>query len=170
MATTWMGRYRRLVEELVRHRNHYVRAVNSKTEENGDVSISVLEWEMLEYIIEHDGEDFSMIRISEKLAIPQSSFSKFTRTLCGYGLLEKYRMVGNRKNIILRPTQKGIDFYNERVKDLLENVFGPFFKALDPLSDADVDRVADAITHLNTGFVASDTKSQPGELVKLEDY
>lgn len=170
MATTWMGRYRRLVEELVRHRNHYVRAVNSKTEENGDVSISVLEWEMLEYIIEHDGEDFSMIRISEKLAIPQSSFSKFTRTLCGYGLLEKYRMVGNRKNIILRPTQKGIDFYNERVKDLMENVFGPFFKALDPLSDADVDRVADAITHLNTGFVASDTKSQPGELVKLEDY
>lgn len=170
MATTWMGRYRRLVEELVRHRNHYVRAVNSKTEENGDISISVLEWEMLEYIIEHDGEDFSMIRISEKLAIPQSSFSKFTRTLCGYGLLEKYRMVGNRKNIILRPTQKGIDFYNERVKDLLENVFGPFFKALDPLSDADVDRVADAITHLNTGFVASDTKAQPGELVKLEDY
>ena len=170
MATTWMGRYRRLVEELVRHRNHYVRAVNSKTEENGDVSISVLEWEMLEYIIEHDGEDFSMIRISEKLAIPQSSFSKFTRTLCGYGLLEKYRMVGNRKNIILRPTQKGIDFYNERVKDLMENVFGPFFKALDALSDADVDRVADAITHLNTGFVASDTKSQPGELVKLEDY
>ena len=170
MATTWMGRYRRLVEELVRHRNHYVRAVNSKTEENGDVSISVLEWEMLEYIIEHDGEDFSMIRISEKLAIPQSSFSKFTRTLCGYGLREKYRMVGNRKNIILRPTQKGIDFYNERVKDLMENVFGPFFKALDPLSDADVDRVADAITHLNTGFVASDTKSQPGELVKLEDY
>ena len=170
MATTWMGRYRRLVEELVRHRNHYVRAVNSKTEENGDISISVLEWEMLEYIIEHDGEDFSMIRISEKLAIPQSSFSKFTRTLCGYGLLEKYRMVGNRKNIILRPTQKGIDFYNERVKDLMENVFGPFFKALDPLSDADVDRVADAITHLNTGFVASDTKSQPGELVKLEDY
>lgn len=165
-----MGRYRRLVEELVRHRNHYVRAVNSKTEENGDISISVLEWEMLEYIIEHDGEDFSMIRISEKLAIPQSSFSKFTRTLCGYGLLEKYRMVGNRKNIILRPTQKGIDFYNERVKDLMENVFGPFFKALDPLSDADVDRVADAITHLNTGFVASDTKSQPGELVKLEDY
>ena len=164
-----MGRYRRLVEELVRHRNHYVRAVNSKTEENGDISISVLEWEMLEYIIEHDGEDFSMIRISEKLAIPQSSFSKFTRTLCGYGLLEKYRMVGNRKNIILRPTRKGIDFYNERVKDLLENVFGPFFEALDPLSDADVDRVADAFTHLNFGFTSSETKTQIGELVKVEE-
>ena len=169
MATTWMGRYRRLVEELVRHRNYYARAVNSKTEEKGDVSLSVLEWEMLEYIIEHDGEDFSMIRISEKLAIPQSSFSKFTRTLCGYGLLEKYRMVGNRKNIVLRPTQKGIEFYNERVQDLVENVFGPFFKTLDPLSDEDVDRIAQAITHLNSGFVASDANAQTGELVKLED-
>lgn len=168
MELNWMGRYRPLIDTLVRHRNAYARAINHKTECIEDVSLSLLEWEVLEYIIEHESDDASMIQISERLAIPQSSFSKFTRTLCSCGLVAKYQMIGNRKNIILKATDKGMEFYRKRVEYLMKYVFGEFFQHLDGLSEEDLAAVTRAIACLNHDLEEPSAKEGTHELIRLE--
>ena len=144
----WMGRYRRLIETLVRHRNAFARVMNTKTEFQEQLSLSILEWEVLEYIIEHEADDSSMSRLSERLIIPPSSFSKITRTLCDLDLIAKYRMVGNNKNIILKPTEEGKLFYTAHSEKLQNTIFGEFFDALADFSDEELDRIARAVAAL----------------------
>lgn len=144
-SVSWMGRYRHLIESIVRHRNAFARVMNAKTEKFGDISMSIVEWEVLEYIIEHENDDSSMAQLSERLMIPSSSFSKISKTLCSYGLIEKYQMVNNRKNIILKPSDLGRKFYNDRASDLQEQIFDAFFKELENVSDEDLNHFAVAL-------------------------
>ena len=97
-----MGRYRPLIRAIVRNRNLFARAVNTKTENTGgDTSLTIQEWIVLEYVIENEDKEDSMVYIAERLGLAPSSFSKITHALCKSGLLAKYQMVGNKKNIIV---------------------------------------------------------------------
>lgn len=153
----WMGRYRRLIESIVKHRNAFARVMNTKTEQHDEISLSIVEWEVLEYVIEHESDDSSMAQLSERLIIPNSSFSKITKTLCAYGLIEKYQMVNNRKNIILKPSEYGRRFYLERSAALREQMFDAFFKALEGVSDENLEQFALALDIL-TPSVAPETE------------
>ncbi len=100
----WMGRYRPLVAALVQH-------VNSVSK-NGvalfvyeDIYLTPNEWQVLEYIVEHREDDEHMTNMISSLAIPQSSFSRIQKKLCSMGLIERYQMTDNKKNIILKPTE-----------------------------------------------------------------
>ena len=120
MNTEWMGRYRPLVAELVRHTNIVQRALGIKSEIGEGISLSVQEWQVFEYIIEHADDDAHMNLISDRLGIPQSSFSKMIKTLCGCGLVDKYQMINNKKNIILRPSERGREIYEKRAAYCLD--------------------------------------------------
>lgn len=157
-----------MIEVLVRHRNAYARVQNSKTEMYGATSISILEWETLEYIIEHADDDASMIQLSERLAIPPSTLSKCSKTLCDCGLAAKYQMVGNRKNVILKPTTEGLSFYKEHSANLAKTIFGAFFSELDSLSDEDLEHVANALEHIAPSVETSQPEQADHRYIKLE--
>lgn len=146
----WMGRYHSLMEALVLHGNTSARYINTKHEYAQDIFLTFQEGQVLEYIIEHESDDDSMIRISERLGIPQSSFSKYTKVLCGYDLIAKYQMVNNRKNIILKPTEKGKKVYEEHIRTSARISFAPFFKALEPIPDEYLELMAQALTALDS--------------------
>lgn len=150
MELTWMGRYRDLMESLVVQINLFARDLKVKNKVYEDIYLTSQEWQVLEYIIEHDDDDGSMIQISDRLAIPQSSFSKCTKSLCENGLVDKYQLVGNRKNIILKASDLGIEVYKVHSKALAEGAFKEFFQALDSLSDDDLASVAKAIKALSS--------------------
>lgn len=165
---SWMGRYRQLIESIVRHRNAFACVMNTKTEHYDGVSLSIVEWEVFEYIVEHEEDDSSMTQLSERLMIPTSSFSKISQKLVTYGLIEKYQMVGNRKNIILKPSTYGLKFYNGRAVDLKASIFEAFFKELDKVSDEDLKRFGNALDFLTPKIDDSagrETKER--QLIKL---
>lgn len=171
MELSWMGRYRPLIRAIVRNRNLFARAVNTKTENTGgETSLTIQEWIVLEYVIENEEKDDSMICISERLGLAPSSFSKITHTLCKAGLLAKYQMVGNKKNIIVRPTEEGRTFYLEHSAQLEKTIFNDFFNELEGLSDKDLACVARAIEKLDTGLYEETPKSEStsSQLVKIE--
>ena len=166
MNTEWMGRYRPLVAALVRHTNIVQRALSAKkdiTDEN--ICLNAQEWQVLEYIIEHMNDDAHMNLISDRLGIPQSSFSKMVKALCGYGLVEKYQMTNNRKNIILRPSDAGISFYKTHSSSLMESLFSNFFAQLDAFSDEDIQQFTHALDILNDD-VRKGPRPAPAQLVK----
>ena len=96
MGTEWMGRYRPLVAALVRHSNINQRVSAVYVPVAGDICLRSQEWQVFEYILEHMDDDHHMNMISERLGIPQSTFSKIIKILCGYGLVDKYQTTDNR--------------------------------------------------------------------------
>lgn len=144
-----MGRYRPLVAELVRHSNITQRLSATRFPVADGINLNAQEWQVFEYILEHTDDDAYMNMISERLGIAQSTFSKIVKALCGYGLVNKYQTTRNRKNILLRPSEKGLEVYRNHSVDLNWNTFESFFDVLEPFSDEQIRTLVGAIRQLN---------------------
>ncbi len=162
----WMGRYRPVVAALVQHVNSVSKAgVALFTYE--DIYLTPNEWQVLEYIVEHREDDEHMANMISSLAIPQSSFSRIQKKLCSMGLLERYQMADNKKNIILKPTELALKVYEYHSDELYRYMFKPFFDELEGFSDEELGRFAHAIETLSKGAGKEDEKKKI-KLVKVE--
>lgn len=168
MDQSWMGRYRPLVAALVRHTNINAKRMNTKLPVGEGVFLTMHEWQVLEGILEND-ENHPMIQISSRLAIPQSSFSKIAASLQRQGLVEKYQLTGNKKNVILKVTEKGRHVYKARSAEMDRQMFGTLFHALEGMDDQSLDHFVGALEQFNDALSAQQQKEDSGELVKLPD-
>lgn len=140
MNLEWMGRYRELVRSLIYYSNISNKASTKKTMPPVDgIALSKKEYQVLEYICEFEDKNRIMTDISRDLGMLQSIVTKITQELLSYGLIERYRTVGNRKNIILKPTSKGKQVYIEYYTRDIKPLFDPFFHFLDSLSDEELE-------------------------------
>ena len=169
MIVSWMGRYREIVAALVRHGNTVARFQNIKSEIYPGIFLSQQEWQVLEYIVEHEDDDSNMNRISECLGIPQSTFSKTIKLLTGYRLVARFRISGNRKSIILKATQAGIEVYQSFSRVISGGAFQQFFDTLSVLTDEQLAVVAKAIGGMDDAINASYSKSGKRELIRMDD-
>lgn len=168
MESEWMGRYRPLVAEMVRHTNIIAKEAPVRHEVSEGIFLNNNEWQVLEYIVEHRFDDDRMIYISEKLSIPQSTFSKIIKNLVSLGLAEKYQMSNNKKNIIVKPTDKGLKTYLENVNKTVGNHFSGFFSKLERFSDEDIAAFTEAIRTLNTDLETDFSDTGDARLIKVE--
>lgn len=135
MSTEWMGRYRNLVAALVRNTNNVNRTSKRGVSLENGVFLSTYEWQVFEYLIENKNSDDRMILISDRLGIPQSSFSRIVSNLCQNNLVVKLQLAGNNKNYVLKPTALGEELYTQHVYQNTLKTFAPFFKELDVIDD-----------------------------------
>lgn len=167
--TDWMGRYRELVAAIVQHTNVVSKSNTMRRCFYEGIYMNSNEWQVMEYIIEHRDDDEKMTRMSETLGIPQSSFSKIVKSLVTMGLVERFRNVDNKKDIILKPTALAVKVYEFHADQSYRETFKPFFDALEGISDEDLETVAKAITLLS-GHITEDAEQQPEKkpLIKIE--
>ena len=166
LGTEWMGRYRPLVAQLVRHSNVVQRASTRRTPLAEGIALTPPEGQVFEYILEHQEDDACMNCISERLGLAQSTFSKITKYLCELGLVDKYQAESNRKNIILRPSELGIELYARHSADIDREMFGSFFEALSSLGDEQLAQFTAALETLNRTIARREDKSEPVRLIK----
>ncbi len=166
MESDWMGRYREIVAAVVLHGNVVIRTQADVADIGDGILLRHQQWQILEYIVENRDKIFSMNDISYRLNIPQSTFSKTVKLLCEHGLVEKYQAVNNRKNIILRPTDRGRELYTENSEKRVKQTFEGFFEALRDVSDDALHAVAKAIETLDNALLPE--RRQEIEVVKLE--
>lgn len=166
MSTEWMGRYREILAALVLHGNVVMRSYTATIDIGEGILLNQQQWQILEYIVEHRDKLFNMIDISYRLNIPQSTFSKTVKILCDNGLVEKYQAVNNRKNIILRPTEKGLHCYESKAAKNAESTLKGFFDALKDVSDEDLHAVAKAIEALDNDLLPE--RKNEIEMIRVE--
>lgn len=162
--TAWMGRYRELIAALIYHGNNVSRTLSVRVPIRNDISLTQAEWQILECLLENE-DDECMNRIAERLGIPQSSLSKAVKKLCQIELVERFRRGGNRKNVILRPTEKGRELYREHVPVIRERYYDAFFDALKECSDSEVEAVTRAVRLLSHGIEGT---PEPAPLIPLD--
>jgi len=134
MKLEWMGRNREFIRLLMKYMNlcyHY----EKKTPGNSSISMGAQQWQTLECIIEYEDENRNMIYMANQIGIPKSTFSKIVKQLVNFGLVDRYRQLGNNKNIILKPSDKGREFYITHSTILFEKGWKMPFTILDKLSD-----------------------------------
>lgn len=166
MGTEWMGRYRPLVAALVRHTNIVQRTFSKRAPLTEGISLTAQEWQVFEYILEHQEDDSCMNCISEQLGIPQSTFSKIAKLLCELGLVDKYQAENNRKNIILRPSDMGAEIYRRHAAAINQASFKGFFSELESLSDDELAVFTAALEKLDRALSQDEPEKQKPRLIK----
>ena len=166
MGTEWMGRYRPLVAALVKHTNVVQRASGRTVRLSDELRLTVQEWQVFEYVLEHQDDDACMNHISERLGIPQSTFSKIIKCLCEQGLVDKYQTETNRKNIILRPSESGADLYRQQTSTAGLEMFGSFFRELEGVGDEQLAVFTAALERLNATLARDGGRQEKPRLIK----
>ncbi len=161
------NRYIPLLKAIIKHSNIVSSGLNEKVSLNDDIVITNQEWIITELIVEQREEYYSMIELSRMIGIPQSSFFRMVSHLQKVGLAEKYRVKGNNKNIVLRPTELAVQFYKERTDAMRSEIWDDFFKALDRFSDEDIEAFTEAFNLLNDDLPSA-KYSQKIELIKID--
>ena len=167
METAWMGRYRDLIASLVRHVNIASTGNYERNNLGNGVLLRPVSWQTLEYSIEHIDHTDNMSDIARNLGITQSTFSKLVKELVSYGFVEKYMATNNRKNVILRPTEKGIAFYHQYNDSMNKGLFTDFMAELDSFTDEEIERFTHALDTL-TNSLPPATGQSAVTLVKKE--
>lgn len=149
-GSDWMGRYRMLVQLLTQNANQSVTfAKNAAKNAPSKGTSCPQEWQVLEYIIEHEDDAENMRQISDMLGIPKSSLTKYTRHLCELGFLRRYHTGGNRKNIILRATDEGKAHYDFVAEHMMRPLFDRFFEELEGIPQEYLDQFITALRRHN---------------------
>lgn len=149
MKTEWMGRYRQLMRALVNHTNSACRYGNIRMEIKDGICLNHYDWQVLEYLYEHEDNDENMLHMSHVLGLAQSSFSNITKTLCHHHLVKRYHTRTNKKSVILKITDEGKSLYEHHVTAHLKAFFSPMFAVLDELSDEQLDVFIRALDTFN---------------------
>lgn len=145
MNTEWMGKYRRLVEMIIRFGNTYSRTSRGEHSYNTPISFSASEIQVLECILENEEYLENMSTIAERLGISKSALSKHTKKMVEKGLLERYHTTDNQKNIIVKVSDYGKEIYKIYADYTYEIAFKKMFEVLDDVPDIYLQKFVDAM-------------------------
>jgi DNA-binding MarR family transcriptional regulator len=108
---------------------------DKKISSDSGISLNAQQWQTLECIIEHEDENRNMFFMANQIGVPKSTFSKNVKLLVDFGLVNRYRQSDNRKDIILKPSDKGREYYEIHSEIIFEKGWKIPFSVLDKLSD-----------------------------------
>lgn len=168
MQLEWLGKYRRLVEKMVKFGNSYSAAYQKEQYYGSETLFSPEQIQTLEYILENEEDRPHMAEIAERLGMSPSSFSKNVKKMCDKGLLEKYQEEGNRKNIIVRVSDKGLAVYAEYSGYVQTLLFDDIFRALEGVPEEHLEKFAQAL-ELWADVYDRPKKPERPALIKLEN-
>jgi DNA-binding MarR family transcriptional regulator len=165
MKLEWMGRYRELMGLLSKYVNIFSHFGDKNVAHKLGLRLTSQQFQILECIIEYEDENKNMMFMANKIGLKKSTFSKFIKVLDSYGLVERYQQNDNRKDIILKPSEKGRIYYKERSQIFLESAWKEAFAVLDKLSDENLAIFVDFMTKFIDDLDPKNNKA--AELIRL---
>jgi DNA-binding MarR family transcriptional regulator len=145
MQLEWMGEYREVVESLIHYCNVYAGVYKKEQTHGTEVSFSFAQIQVLEYLLENEELNQNMSCIATRLGITFSTFSKVVNKLESKGLLEKYYLEGNKKNIVVRVSDLGRQVYTTYSEEILKKHFSAMFEHLKEIPSEYLPSIAKAL-------------------------
>jgi len=137
MEIKWI-KHRKVVAAYYRSANAY--AAVCRRQNLSREGMSPVEVQIMEQIIEHSDENRNMKWYANQLGISTSAFTNHVNGLTRRGLVEKFHTTANRKDIILRLTDRGKAAYEE-YSAVMQEIFAPMFEEMDKISEDDLEHV-----------------------------
>ncbi|MBR2565671.1 MAG: winged helix-turn-helix transcriptional regulator [Paenibacillus sp.] len=169
MKLDWMGEHRELVEKIIKYGNAYSNTYKLQRSYGTNMTFSASQIQTLEYILEAEDQEEKMSEMAARLGVSRSTFSKNVKNLTDKGLLEKYHLSGNRKDIYVKPSAKGREVYTQYTAFVRELCFDDIFKLADQITEADKQnfiRIMDLFADVLVWY--GEKEQEPRKLVKIE--
>ncbi|MHA7965431.1 MarR family winged helix-turn-helix transcriptional regulator [Paenibacillus sp. CAU 1782] len=168
MKLEWMGNHRALIEKIIKYGNAYSNTYKLQRSYGTDVMFSASQIQTLEYILEAEDKDEKMSEMAARLGVSRSTFSKNVKNLQEKGLLEKYHLSGNRKDIYVKPSAKGREVYEKYTAFVREICFDDIFQYANNISETDKDNFI-AILDLFADVLLwyGEKEQEPRKLIKI---
>ena len=169
MKLDWMGDHRELVEKIIKYGNAYSNTYKLQRSYGTDMTFSAAQIQTLEYILEAEDQEEKMSEMAARLGVSRSTFSKNVKNLTEKGLLEKYHLSGNRKDIYVKPSDKGREVYMKYTAFVRELCFDDIFKLADRITEADKKsfiRIMDLLADVLLWY--GEKEQEPRKLIKIE--
>ncbi len=123
----------------MKYNNLFSRRLSEKAFGGYGLSLTAQQWQTLECIIEYEDTNLNMAFFAKQLGLPKSSFSKNVQSLVESGLVERYQHANNRKNVVLKPSEKGLALYRKNSAIILESGWKDVFAIMKDLRDEDLE-------------------------------
>lgn len=169
MKLDWMGEHRELVEKIIKYGNAYSNTYKLQRSYGTNMTFSASQIQTLEYILEAEDQEEKMSEMAARLGVSRSTFSKNVKNLTDKGLLEKYHLSGNRKDIYVKPSAKGREVYTQYTAFVSELCFDDIFKLADQITEADRQnfiRIMDLFADVLVWY--GEKEQEPRKLIKIE--
>lgn len=141
----WMGDNRYFVEKLIKYANMYASVYKKEELYGTSVPISFEQVQVLEYLLENEELNQNMVMIAERLGITTSTFTRLVGRLEKKGLLKKYYIEGNRKDIIIRITDFGRSEYASYAAYLYDLSWKKMFDRIEDVPKKHIHSLADGL-------------------------
>ena len=161
MYLQWVGEYREVVEKLIQYCNVYASIYKKECITKTGVTFSFSQIQVLEYLLENEERNENMSVIATRLGIALSSFSKLVSALEKKGLLEKFNLEGNKKNIVVHATEKGKEVYAAYADEIYRTHFSHMFEILNQLPKESLPVIAEALAEPMRRRVYSVPQKEP---------
>lgn len=135
MALSWLGKYESFIASLMHYGNAYAQNYNTERDLGLSASFSASEIQALEYIMLNEDKNENMASLAAHMGIPSSTFSKNISKMVKKGLLEKYRISTNRKEVIVRVSDLGRTVYEQYSRYAMEHLYSDVFARLDNIPE-----------------------------------
>ncbi|OBR65286.1 hypothetical protein A7K91_20095 [Paenibacillus oryzae] len=169
MKLEWMGNHRTLVEKIIKFGNAYSNAYKLQRSYGTDIMFSASQIQTLEYILEAEDKDEKMSEMAARLGVSRSAFSKNVKHLTEKGLLDKYHLSGNRKDIYVKPSAKGREVYEAYTGFVRQVFFHEIFRYADGISEGDKERFISIMDRLADSLLwYSEKEQEPRKLIKID--
>lgn len=130
MALDWLGKHEYFISKLMKFGNAYAQNYSTERDLGLGVSFSASELQTLEYILVNEERYLKMAEMAVFLGIPASTFSKNINKMVKKGLLDKYHMSNNKKEIIVRVSDYGKEVYQKYCSIVKEKIYDQVFEML----------------------------------------
>ena len=141
MQLEWMGEYREILEKLIHYCNVYSAVSKEEIPPINGISLTFSQIQVVEYLLENEDLNQNMSSVAVRLGITFSTFSKLINKLEEKGMLEKFYLEGNRKNIVVRVSDLGRRVYAGYVDQIMAQHFQPMFDIFDQIPKEYLERL-----------------------------
>lgn len=133
MELVWMQNHRDLIEKMIKFGNSYAKAYQLQRHYGTEEIFSASQIQTFEYILESENQNEKMSEMAERLGVSRSTFSKNVKSLMDKEMLEKYHRIGNKKDIFVKPTEKGRKIYSAYTQYVCNLFFNDLFSMADEI-------------------------------------
>lgn len=168
MKLEWLGEYRNITEKIIKFGNSYANMYKKENDYAVGVTFSSTELQVMEYILENEELNQSMVEIAERLSMSPSAFSKNVAKLVKKGLLEKYHTNRNKKNVIVKVSEAGKKAYMEYVDCVYSVSFRDMFKILDKIPKEYINMFGEVLEIAADRWGTGRHEIEPEKLIRIE--
>ena len=168
MQLEWLGSQRDFVEKAIKFANAYAFTYQKEQSFGTEYRFSSAQIQVIEYILENEDKNQSMVEIAERLGVSQSAFSKNVKKMLEKGWLEKYHTEDNKKNVIVHVSQLGKEIYSQYCEYVKNGVMNNLLAVLSKADKKSIDLATEALNMWADDLNRQPTAPKKSKLIKIE--